>query len=220
VYFELFGFFLVGAVAAALTAPISRRQIAAMRPALVLVVPALAALTMYALLLVQARYVAPFTLLLFAGLVPPWATDELTRRVRIGLAIGAFAAIPLVVRDVRVDASYWRGTAQSRANVVVALASRGIGPGSRIGFIGEAYEAYWARPGRLRFVSLVPLAEAERFWALDAAGRAAVLAHMRERGAIAVIAESPALGVDITGWERLPSAGVPRPALIVYGGLR
>jgi hypothetical protein len=220
VYLELFGFFLVGAAAAALTGSIARREVRAMQPALVLVLPALAALAMYGLLLVQARYVAPFALLLFAGLVPPWARDELTRRVRIGLATGAVAAIPLVVHDARVDAAYWRGTARSRANVVAALAQRGIGPGSRIGFIGEAYDAYWARQGRLRFVSLVPLAEAERFWDLDASGRAAVLAHMRDHGATAIVAESPALGVDITGWERLPSAGVPRSELMIFGGLR
>jgi hypothetical protein len=47
-----------------------------------------------------------------------------------------------------------------------------------------------------------------------------VLAHMRDRGATAIIAESPALGVDIDGWTRLPSAGVPRSELIVYSGLR
>jgi hypothetical protein len=220
VYLELFGFFLVGAIAAALTGSLARRELRTMRPAVVLVVPALAALAMYGLLLVQARYVAPFALLLFAGLVPPWATDELTRRVRIGLATGAVAAIPLVVHDARVDAAYWGGTSRSRANVVAALAQRGIGPGSRVGFIGEAYDAYWARQGRLRFVSLVPLAEAERFWDLDASGRAAVLAHMRDRGATAIIAESPALGVDITGWERLPSAGVPRSELMIFGGVR
>jgi hypothetical protein len=69
-------------------------------------------------------------------------------------------------------------------------------------------------------VSLVPLAEAERFWDLDASGRSAVLAHMRDHGATAVIAESPALGVDITGWERLPAAGVPRSELMIFGGLR
>ena len=62
--------------------------------------------------------------------------------------------------------------------------------------------------------------EAERFWELDARGRAAVLAHMQEQGATAIVAESPALGVNIEGWERLPSAGVPRSELIVYGGLR
>ena len=43
---------------------------------------------------------------------------------------------------------------------------------------------------------------------------------MRDHGATAIIAESPALGVDIYGWTRLPSAGVPRSELIVYDGLR
>jgi hypothetical protein len=120
----------------------------------------------------------------------------------------------------RGDGTYWHGSAQARASVVNALAARGIGPGSRVGFIGEAYDAIWARTARLRFVSLVPLAETERFWALDAARRAEVLQHMQRHGAQAVLAEAPPLGVNIDGWERLPSAGVPRPELIVYTGLR
>jgi len=103
---------------------------------------------------------------------------------------------------------------------VAALAERGIGPGSRIGFIGEAYDALWARTARLRFVSLVPLAEAPRFWELDPGSRAAVLSHMRQRGAQAIVAEAPALGVDTEGWEPLPSAGMPRSELIVYTGPR
>jgi hypothetical protein len=175
---------------------------------------------MYALVLVQERYVAPLPVLLFGGLVPPWATDALSRRLRMGFAVGALALIPFVVAHTRADASYWHGAARARANVVDALAARGIGPGTRIGFIGEAYDAFWARTARLRFVSLVPLAETQSFWELDAAGRAAVLRHMQQHGAQAIIAESPSRGVNIDGWERLPSAGVPRSELIVYTGLR
>jgi len=220
VYLELFGFLLAGGAAAALAGPVSRRLLLAMRPAPVLIVPALAALALYALVLVQSRYVAPFALLLFAGLVPPWATDAVSRRLRVGFAVGAVTGLPLIAYQARVDGSYWHGSAQRRANVVAALAERGIGPGSRIGFIGEAYDALWARTARLRFVSLVPLAEAPRFWELDPGSRAAVLSHMRQRGAQAIVAEAPALGVDTEGWEPLPSAGMPRSELIVYTGPR
>jgi hypothetical protein len=187
------------------------------RPASLLVAPALAAFVMYGLVTVEPRYVAPFALLLFAGLVPPWATDDLSRRLRVGFAVGAVAMLPLVVHQLRVDAAYWRGSAQARANVVAALGARGVGAGSRLGFIGEAYDAYWARRGRFRFVALVPSAEAGRFWALDSAGRAAVVEHMRARGAVAVVAEAPPVGLSVAGWRRLPPAGVPTPDLIVSG---
>jgi hypothetical protein len=219
-YLELFGFLLVGGAAAALSETVSRRSLLAMRPSPMLIVPALAALALYALVLVQSRYVAPFALLLFAGLVPPWAADALSRRLRVGFAVGAVAGIPLIAYQARVDGSYWHGSAHARAEVVAALAARGVGPGSRIGFIGEAYDALWARPARLRFVSLVPVAEAPHFWELDPDGRAAVLMHMRQHGAQAIVAEAPAEGVNIDGWEPLPSAGVPRPELIVYTGRR
>jgi hypothetical protein len=219
-YVELFGFLLAGGLAAMLAVRLSRRELGAVRPVAVVLVPSLAALVMYALVLVQSRYVSPFALLSLAALVPPWATDAVSRRLRIGILVGAALAMPLVVSYARFDGSFWHGAARDRANLVEALAARGIGPGARIGFIGEAYDAMWARPARVRFVSLVPRPEAGRFWALDEAGRASVLAHMRQRGARTIIAERPAPGVRIEGWEPLPSAGPPARELIVYGGPR
>ena len=220
VYLELFGFLLVGGVAAALAGPVSRHSLVAMRPSPMLIAPALSALAIYALVYVEPRFLAAFAVLLFAGLVPPWATDALSRRMRTGFAVAAVAALPLVAAEVRVDSSYRQGSTRTRATLIAALVARGVGPGSRIGFIGEAYDAQWARTARLRFVSLVPLAEAPRFWELDASGRAAVLLHMRQHGAEAIVAEAPAPGVNIDGWERLPSPGVPRAQLIVYTGRR
>jgi hypothetical protein len=189
-----------------------------MRPDSLLVVPALAALAIYGLVLVQTRYIAPFTPLLFLGLVPPWAVDHLSRRVRVGLATGAVAGLVFVPYQIRIDTGAWRGSASARARVVSALEARGVGPGSRLGFIGESYDALWAYEADARFVTLVPRPEAGHFWALDAAGRDRVLEHMRTRGASAVVAEMPPLGVDVAGWERLPSAGPPAPDLVVYTG--
>jgi hypothetical protein len=116
----------------------------------------------------------------------------------------------------RVDTTYWDGSARLRANVVSALATRGITSGARLGYIGDAYDALWAREGRFRFVTLLPRAESPRFWDLSAVERERVLAHMREQGAAAIIAEAPALGVNTDGWEPLPSAGVPRAELMVH----
>jgi len=220
VYLEVFGFLIVGGLAALLAGPTTRREVAAMRPEPVLLVPALAGLVMYALVLVQTRYVSPFALLFVAALAPPWATDAASRRLRIGLAAGAVVLIPLVVFQAKVEAAAWRGAARDRASVAAALGARGISPGTRIGFIGDAYDALWARTARVRFASLVPGVEAGAFWALDPSSRAAVLARMQQQGAEAIIAEMPAPGVSTEGWERLPPAGPPRPQLIVYGGLR
>jgi hypothetical protein len=86
--------------------------------------------------------------------------------------------------------------------------------------VGEAYDALWARRGHYRFVSVVPSAEADRFWALDAAARARVMTHMRERGAVAIVAEAPVMGINTAGWEPLPPAGKPKPSLIVWTGAR
>jgi hypothetical protein len=220
VYLEMLALLLAGGAAAAFAGPVSRRALRALRPEPLLVIPALAALAMYALVLVQTRYVAPFVLMLLLGLVPPWAVDDLSRRLRTGFATGALIALALVAHQTRVDATYWQGSAQARTNVVAALAARGVTPGTRLGFVGEAYDALWAREARLRFVSVVPRPEAASFWALGPNDRARVLARMRAQGAAAVVAEAPALGIDTTGWVELPSAGVPSAKLMVYEGFR
>jgi hypothetical protein len=216
VYLEMFGVLIAGALAAALAATVSRRTIAAMRPNPLLVVPAILTLAMYALVLVQPRYVAPFALILVLGLVPPSAVDELSRRVRIGLATGAVVGVIAVVYQLRVDTPVWRGSAAARANVVSALNDRGVGAGARVAFIGDGYEALWAHQAGVRFVTLLPRPEAGRFWALDAAGRARVLERMRSGGATVVLAEAPPPGVLTDGWEQLPSGGPPAPPLLVY----
>jgi hypothetical protein len=215
VYLEMFGMMLVGALAAMLIGPVSRRAIADMRPNALLVVPATITLAMYALVLVQPRYVAPFAVLLVIGLVPPTAIDELSRRVRLGLATGAVAAVMSVVYQLRVDTPVWQGSAAARSNVVSALKARGVGPGARVGFIGDAYDALWAHQAGVRFVSLLPRAESGRFWSLDAAGRERILAHMRAQGASVLLAERPAPGVVTDGWESLPPGGPPGPALMI-----
>jgi len=216
VFLEVLGFLLVGGLAAAFAARVAARDALAMRPAWVVVVPALAACAMYGLVLVQTRYIAPFVLVLILGLVPAWAADDLSRRLRAGLAVGALAALPLVAHQVKVDTAYWRGSADIRAKLVEALAARGVGPGARLGYIGEAYEAYWARTGRMRFVTLLPRAEAPRFWQLGETERAAVIERMTRAGADAIIAEAPSSGVSTTGWEPLPEPGKSSPPLLLY----
>ena len=220
VYFEMLGFLVVGGAAAMLVGGTTRRAFLDMRPNLMLVVPAVAAFGMYGLVLVQTRYVAPFALLLFAGLVPPSATDELSRRLRTGFATGAILALPLVMHLVRVERLFWFNAARDRAAVVADLQAKGVPAGARLGYVGEAYDALWARAGRFRFVSVVPSAEADRFWALDETARVRVMNHMRERGAVAIVAEAPVMGINTVGWEFLPPAGKPKPSVIVWTGVR
>ena len=111
--------------------------------------------------------------------------------------------------------SVWRGSAAARANVVSALNARGVGAGTRIGFIGDAYEALWAHQAGVRFSVLLPRAEAPRFWSLDSASRDRIIEQMRSRGATVILAERPAPGVPTDGWESLPPGGPPGPALMV-----
>jgi hypothetical protein len=218
-YLEMLAFLIIGGLAAVLASGVTRQRVAAMRPSAVLVLPALALLGLYALLLVQSRYVAPFVVLLVLGLVTPHARDELTRRLRLGFVVGALCALPFTAFEVRRAAAHWDGAAEARAAIARDLRARGVESGTRVAFIGEAHDAAWARHARLRIVSVVPRQEAGWFWASDSTRRAAVLDTMRAHGATAVMAEAPSAGVDVRGWIPLgpPGSGSgDRPGLLLH----
>jgi len=74
------------------------------------------------------------------------------------------------------------------ANIAADLASRGIGPGSRIVVIGPHADSYWARTGRLKIVASVPRPIVPMFWRLSRAGQDSLLDAFAAAGAQVAIA--------------------------------
>jgi hypothetical protein len=64
----------------------------------------------------------------------------------------------------------------------------GVREGTRIGFVGSPYSAYWAQLAELRFVSVIPAREAAAFWDTDSL-RQVALEKMRDHGAEIILAQ-------------------------------
>jgi hypothetical protein len=236
-YFELFlrqqgGFLAVLALLGVLSWPRQVRGPPLAAP-LALVVWALAALGLYALVYAESRYVAPFVLLLWAGLltlVRLPAGEWPQRVINIGGVLMAasiwinIAALNLeglggmlgyasqrhgevVTSTVTRDLSDGADKARHPAIAEALRTEIGLERGTQVAFIGYSYSAYWARLARLRIIAEVRPEEFEEFWAASAAVRGEVLAAFAAAGAEVVLSEPPPADVPTNGWDSVAGTG-------------
>jgi hypothetical protein len=220
-YFELFVRLQGISLAALAVLLIVRGRRAMQEEARSLLVISVAAVVFHGLVYVEGRYVAPF-------IVALWAAALLTLRcpgsllpsawmrgasiviisgfvINIGVfhldglnAMLGLSAVPVAGPVSRNDTGPDKAT-----DVAHALRAAGLSEGDRIGIIGDAVHASWARLVRLRIAAEVSEGDASGFWLASASEQLAVLdafAHARVR---AVLGQSPPPGVSLDGWTRL-----------------
>jgi hypothetical protein len=189
---------------------------------------AVAALGMYALVHVTWRYIGPYMVLFWSGLLALVRLPEGLPNRRLlaiaGAAITFFVAVDFVhaalgnarpllaswLASERVAAPVETGAQEESELAVHARPSRialglvelGLRPGDRVGFVGYSYDAYWARLARLRIVAEILPPEAKTLWTAGATQAAAVLGAFERAGARAVVAASVPERTA-AGWERV-----------------
>jgi hypothetical protein len=194
--------FLIAMVVAQMTAR-QRGGHKRSRTRAVLIPPAAFALAIYALAHWEPRYIAPFVVLLLTGIVVPEISDQRLDYMRNGFT---FAAILLFAYTTSSTLASFRDRSRNerahkdRLAIVHSLRERGVNFGTRIGYVGDPYTAYWAQLAGLRFVSLIPSQEARAFWAADSLKKDDVLRQMRDHGASVILARSPDPPQHRPGW--------------------
>jgi hypothetical protein len=173
------------------------------------ILPSLAALALYALVLVEFRYVAPFALMLLlvtlararilSGAEPGWV-----RRFHLVMVLAPAIAVAWAVSrdlfDVIANKPYEPWV------VAQQLHTMGIPPGTEVGVIGSAGDTYWAHLGGMRIIAEIPEKEDLRFVAADAARRQQVLAVFSSVGAKIVVTGNAAVADPAEGWRQIPGA--------------
>jgi hypothetical protein len=196
------------------------RAASGLRSAAFLLLPTLAGLALYSLVLVEWRYVASFivvfTLAAFAAMLPDaavaahipsgqtasWA-PRLLRAVAVALAIALLAqSVDLAYDETGhvLRALVGRDDPNDFAIAALAFQKLGLRPGDEVGRIGSPFFDYWARLARVRIIAEVPDAQASQFWAADSATREDVLTTFARAGAKAVVAQSVPEWADTSGW--------------------
>jgi hypothetical protein len=231
IYFELFfrqqgAFLAVMAVLLAMSfaTPLRLRLIG---PEIALLSWALAALGLYSLVFVTARYIAPFVVLFWAALLAVVRLPDTKygrRLLQTGSALLiAFVWVNIGTQNLEGLAGVTGFTPMSESvaprgqfsdghhgdNPAIAegLLANGLEKGDKVGFLGYSYSAYWARLARLKIVAEIYPEHLPTFWQLDALRQTEVLQSFAGSGARAVISEP--VGADPTppGWVPIGQTG-------------
>ena len=174
--------------------------------------PAVAAIGMYALVLAEARYVAPFVMLLLLGLLllvrlprARWSAD-LSANVSVVIVILFLVQIWSNTSDF-VSSTFQELphgqilAVDDQARVAGALRSAGIEPGDPVASGDRAFNAYWARLARVRIVAEVSERDAAAILEADPEARAVAQRVLLAQKVRAVIAHGWPSSMDDPGWH-------------------
>ncbi|HEX8475460.1 MAG TPA: hypothetical protein VF666_15635 [Pyrinomonadaceae bacterium] len=186
-----------------------------------LLLPALAAMGMYALVRVEARYVAVFIVLLALGLFSGVRLAERRAGERLAACIAVVVASVLLVgfvpstfvaarslvhnltrgEDVS-DSPHWQ--------VAEGLKRMDVERDDEVASIGYGFNALWARLARVRIVAEItsgsleaPATDVEEFWAADSSAQTRIIELFARTGAKVVVADSAPDGASASGWQRV-----------------
>jgi hypothetical protein len=168
--------------------------------------PSIAALGLYALVLVEFRYVSPFALMLLVWLIARieilWPTNSKFLRCLTLAAIVAPAvaiAWPLT-RDTR---AIIRNAPDEQWQVANTLPAMGVPSGASLATIGSGLDAYWAHLAGDRIIAEIPTKDQEQFVAADLEKKQSILQRFINVGAQAVLTKNSAVANSMPGWHRI-----------------
>jgi 4-amino-4-deoxy-L-arabinose transferase-like glycosyltransferase len=182
-----------------------------------LVIPAIMAFGLYALVLVEDRYVGVFVLLLWTDILANIRVPEMPNgnawlnTFCLVAAFGLLANIILFNLDgftrlnPSLNARFVESSAPAAAPMAVAqsLHELGIQGGDKVGVIGYAYDSYWARLARVKIVTEMLDADAEELWRGDHALQQNVLGAFANAGVRAVVAEYVPQHANVSNWHQV-----------------
>jgi hypothetical protein len=192
-------------VVAAVTLLFLRRRI---RPDyLAVIVPAGAALVLYALVYAEARYLAAWVVVLFLGFA---ASIQFGRNaIRGAVALTAALAVYYGMSSLNASRLSVIGSIpelpHAQFETAVELEKLGVKPGSRVGALGYAFNAYWARLAGVQIAMQVP--DVNAYSSAPDLTKANILKSFRDAGAVAVVSTgNPGSGPG-AHWQQLGPAG-------------
>jgi hypothetical protein len=173
-----------------------------------LLITALLALALYALVLVDYRYVAAFVCLLWMGAFTGVSLPASPGSQKLIAGVVTFVAATTMISAVAYTRHHTIADRSALAYWPVAkgLAERGINPGDKIAVIANQPllegGAFPARLARVQIVAATP--RAEDFWAATSSTRSQVIAVLSKTGAKAILTSGAQPQIDSDArWERL-----------------
>jgi hypothetical protein len=191
---------IVGVLALSLCGGISLRRFAA---GFVLLLPAVAAFTMYLLIWVEPRYIAPFVPLAWSALIAAVRLPNLPQARRFLVCITAGIALVTLVTTLESTAveAYSTGREAPVQWLVAAhLNQAGIRPGDRVAAIGHINQCGWARLARVHLTAEIPHEAESDFRRASEAVRAAAMETLFRTGVKAIVSDQREASGCRSGW--------------------
>jgi hypothetical protein len=176
-----------------------------------LIVPAITALCLYALVSVDPRYVSPFVILLWlgilSGIVLPDSNDS-RRLLKYLVVLMTLVMMIVTTRHfMKIDAPeshvHW--------HVADSLNKMGLEPGDKVASIGNSHAHFWARIAKVHIVAEIPYSEIPYkkdegdFWNTGRAVKPEMFEAFRSTGAKIIVTNGVPAGITPSGWERIPN---------------
>lgn len=174
----------------------------------ILWIPAVAAMGMYALVLVEGRYVGPYFVLFWAAMLSSirMPASSQSRRVAVAAAIAISVCLGMQICDQVVMGAIKEIGDQEKVQFVVAddLKMFGVNPGDYVALAGDGFNAYWARVARVSIIAEAPDRGTGSFWwATDAKVKGQVFAAFASTGAKLLVADREPCTDWRTDWKRI-----------------
>jgi hypothetical protein len=163
---------------------------------LALVIPSLAALAAYALVFAEPRYLGPWAVVLFIGIIATlrFSTERMDLARAVLAAMTIVLGAPLISQTIaayNASDEYMFGemSANPQLEIAAKLRSLGVGEGSRVASVGYAFNDYWAHLGGIQVAMQTP--EPADYWKASDSVKDAVNETFRRAGAVAIVTSRP-----------------------------
>jgi hypothetical protein len=176
-----------------------------------LIVPALAAFAIYALVYAESRYIAAWAVILFVCFAASLRFDNSAKRglgaVMVAIALFfAMSSLNLTRSEAMNTVALARQQFPNQQYQTAVEAQKlGLRKGSRVGAIGDAFNAYWARLSGVQIAMQVP--NDTVYASVTDSARANVIRAFRDAGAAAVLSTRKPKAGPGENWQPLGPAG-------------
>lgn len=177
-----------------------------------LLVPGIAGLASYTLVLVEPRYIGPFVVLVILGFFPYILVRKSAQPGRkhdiATVAVGGFmlmVAAGMVALHLIAPIPILRGHGGLHYQVAQSLDHDGLQPGQSVAIIGSGWDAMvWARLARVHIVAQISPQDSNDFWRIsDPRAKQEVYDAFAKSGARAVVTEEQVPSTGFSDWQRV-----------------
>jgi hypothetical protein len=176
------------------------------------------AMSMYAFVHVERRFLGAFLVLLWL-----WIYSTLMSRASKRFAVRAYAAVAglvvvLLMLDLAKVTSHEvrhlvHSVAPDYKTAAIMLTNLGIRGGDRLAVVGYPFDPYYARYARLHLVAYIP--SADSFWSLSTPELEAMVGRLTRIGVKAVVAKNRPSNSTIANWRDVKLSGQERFSILL-----